>query len=329
MSASSRAITAAGVLALFAAAAGGSGDPAPDASPDASAPIAPAARFAATLARSEPGRFEVRRIQGHLLDVERTLSRKGTGNLSPAQREKRNTALNWLREYRQRGTFPHNHTHAGERVPVFVDEHGTPCAVAYLLQRSGREDLVREIASADNNVYAWELADDTRFSEWLDETGLTLEEAAKIQPNYGPDGCPCIIPDASRTWRYVVPFSVGSVLAGTVVNGVTEPGAWERAAVGAVNGAFAVVHLRLLLTAFDEWDDGSHGAELASAVNMGLGLMSGYVALTLLRPRGDESGTSAAGANGPRVLRSHGPRILAPEPVWVAGGLGLQVRLVR
>ncbi|WP_419859316.1 hypothetical protein [Candidatus Palauibacter irciniicola] len=139
-------------------------------------------------------------------DVEEALRRKATDALSAAQRERRNTALNWLREYRERGEFPHNHTHAGGRVPVFVDEHGTPCAVAYLLQRSGRENLVREIAGADNNVYAWELADDGRFSEWLDEMGLTLEEA-RIQPNYA-DYCLCIVAEASRTWRYVTPFTL-------------------------------------------------------------------------------------------------------------------------
>ena len=166
-----------------------------------------------TSPRAEPGLLEKRRIQGHLRDVERALREKGTERLSAAQRERRATALNWLREYRERGEFPHNHTHAGGRVPVFVDEHGTPCAVAYLLQESGRESLVREIASVDNNVYAWELADDARFSEWLDEMGLTLEEAARIQPNYA-DGCFCPRDEASRAWRSVAPFAVGSVLAG-------------------------------------------------------------------------------------------------------------------
>ena len=329
MSASTRVVAAVGGLCMLLAASGGSRDAGDNAFGRPTARVETAPQWlAATLPQTEAGVLEMRRIQGHLLDVERTLRGKPTGALSDEQRERRNAALDWLREYRERGEFPHNHTHAGGRVPVFVDEHGTPCAVAYLLQRSGRAELVQEIASGGNNVYAWELSGDARFSEWLDETGLTLEEAARIQPQYA-DGCICIIPDASRTWQYIAPFSVGSLLAGIVVNGVTEPGAWERAAVGAINGALFVVHFRLLVTALDEWDDGSHGAEVSSAVNMGLGLLSGYAALTLLRPRRDESGTSGAGVDGLRALRSQRPRILAPEPAWVGGGLGLQVRLIH
>ena len=328
MSASSRAIAAVGVLVLFAAAAAGTGGPAPDASTQASAQIGPATQIAATLVRTEPGPLEVRRIQGHLLDVERTLREKGTDNLSNAQRERRNTVLNWLREYRERGEFPHNHTHADGRVPVFVDEHGTPCAVAYLLQRSGRENLVREIARADNNVYAWELADDARFSEWLDGMGLTLEEAARIQPNYA-DGCFCPRDEASRTWRYVAPFALGSVLAGYVVNDATQPGAWERTAVGAINGALAVAHVGFAVNAAREWEDSSLGADLSTFANSALALVSGYVAWTFLRPRGDEPSTAGAGPEAPSALRSHRPRLLAPSAAWVGGGLGLQVRLVH
>jgi hypothetical protein len=192
---------------VFIVASGGPGD----AGDEASGRTAAAPPSAATFARAEPGVLETRRIQGHLLDVEGVLRRRATDALSASQRERRNAALNWLREYRERGEFPRNHTHAG-RVPVFVDEHGTPCAVAYLLQRSGREDLVREIASADNNVYAWELAPDARFSEWLDETGLTLDEAARIQPAYA-DGCLCPRDEASNTWHYVVPLSALSAVA--------------------------------------------------------------------------------------------------------------------
>ncbi|MXW68074.1 MAG: hypothetical protein F4Z72_13885, partial [Gemmatimonadales bacterium] len=196
MSTSSRAVAAIGGLCLLFAASGGPREASEEASGLTAARTGAVPHwFAAMSSRIEPAVLEARRIEGHLRDVEEALRRKATDALSAAQRERRNTALNWLREYRERGEFPHNHTHAGGRVPVFVDEHGTPCAVAYLLQRSGRENLVREIAGADNNVYAWELADDGRFSEWLDEMGLTLEEAARIQPNYA-DYCLCIVAEA-------------------------------------------------------------------------------------------------------------------------------------
>jgi hypothetical protein len=325
MSASSKTIAAIGVLCTLLVASGGPGE----AADEASGRTATAPPSVATFAGAAPGVLETRRIQGHLLDVEGVLRRRATDDLSASQRERRNTALNWLREYRERGEFPRNHTHADARVPVFVDEHGTPCAVAYLLQRSGREDLVREIASADNNVYAWELAGDARFSEWLDETGLTLGEAARIQPQYG-DHCVCVVDNASSTWQYVAPFALGSVVAGYVVNGATQPEAWERTVVGALNGAFAAAHAGFAVNAAREWhDDSSIGAELSTAANAALALVSGYTAWSLLRSRSDEPAASGSETGVASALRSQRPRLLAPSAAWVAGGLGLQVRLVH
>lgn len=304
---------------MFIAASGGPGD----AGGEASGRTATAPPSAATFARAEPGVLETRRIRGHLLDVEGVLRRRATDALSPAQRERRNAALNWLREYRERGEFPRNHTHAG-RVPVFVDEHGTPCAVAYLLQRSGREDLVRQIASADNNVYAWELAGDARFTEWLDETGLTLGEAARIQPQYG-DYCVCVVDEASNTWHYVVPLSALSAVA----SHLERPEGWRRPVFGAVNGAFAVAHAGFAWNAVREWQDSSIGAELSTVANSALALVSGYTAWSLLRSRPDEPAASGSAAGLASALRSQRPRLLAPSAAWVGGGLGLQVRLVH
>ena len=314
---------------MLVASCGGPRPAGDDASGHTTAQIGTVPTPAAAFVRAEPGLLEVRRIQGHLLDVERALRSRGTEGLNAAQLERRNTALNWLREYRERGQFPHNHTHDDGRVPVFIDEHGTPCAVAYLLQRSGRESLVSEIASTDNNVYAWELEDDPRFSEWLDETGLTLAEAARIQPSYGDGRCVCAVDSASRTWRYVAPFAVGSLIAGHVVNGAAQPEAWERTAVGAINGSFAVAHAGLAVNAVRELEDRSIGAELSVAVNSALAIVSGYVAWSFLRPRPDEPSTSGAGTETSTALRSHRPRLLAPSAAWVEGKLGLHMRLVH
>ena len=323
MSISSRAVIVVGGLFTFVA---GSGGPADDSSGHTTTQVGTAQpRLAATFAETEPGVLETRRIRGHLLDVERALRGRATVTLSAAQRERRNAALNWLREYRERGRFPHNHTHAGGRVPVFVDEHGTPCAVAYLLQRSGRESLVRKVADADNNVYAWEFAGDARFSEWLDETGLTLAEAARIQPGYA-DGCLCPRDDASNTWRYVAPLSAGSAL----VSHLAKPEGWARPVVGALNGAFAVVHAGFAWHALNEWNDGGTvGAELSAAANTALVFASGYVAWSLLRSRPDEPATSGPEVEMLSAMKSHRPRLLAPSAAWVGGSLGLQVRLVH
>ncbi|MYH09368.1 MAG: hypothetical protein F4012_12585 [Gemmatimonadales bacterium] len=319
MSTSSKVVAAIGVLCTFIVASGGPGD----VGDEASGRTATAPPSAATFARAEPGVLETRRIQGHLLDVEGVLRRRATDALSASQRERRNTALNWLREYRERGEFPRNDTHAG-RVPVFVDEHGTPCAVAYLLQRSGREDLAREIASADNNVYAWELAGDARFSEWLDETGLTLDEAARIQPAYA-DGCICPRDAASNAWQYVLPLSVLSA----VVSRLERPEGWRRPVFGAINGAFAVAHAGFAWNAVREWQDSSIGAEVSTAANAALALVSGYTAWSLLRSRTDEPAASGSERGVATALRSQRPRLLAPSAAWVGGGLGLQVRLVH
>ncbi|WP_420447838.1 hypothetical protein [Candidatus Palauibacter sp.] len=297
-----------------------------DASGHTTAQIGTVPTPAATFVRAEPGLLEVRRIQGHLLDVERALRSRGTEGLNAAQLERRNTALNWLREYRERGEFPHNHTHGDGRVPVFVDGHGTPCAVAYLLQRSGRESLVSEVASTDNNVYAWELADDPRFSEWLDETGLTLAEAARIQPSYG-DFSPCctLVGSPSRAWQYVAPLTVGSVL----VSHLAKPEAWARPLLGVVNGGFAVAHAGFAWNAWGEREGSDVEAEVSAAANTALALASAITAWSLLRPHPDEPATSGSEPGMPSAMKSQRLRILAPSAAWVGGRLGLQVRIVH
>ncbi|MEX2467531.1 MAG: hypothetical protein WD995_11525 [Gemmatimonadota bacterium] len=127
---------------------------------------------------------EVARIQDHLAEVLRSLRAEVPENLAPGQLAARQTAIGWLEEYRAAGDFPHNHVHPGGRVPVFVDPHGTPCAVGYLMVRSGEHGLVEEIVRTDNRVRVPDLAGDERVAAWLNEHGLTLSEAARIQPTY-------------------------------------------------------------------------------------------------------------------------------------------------
>jgi hypothetical protein len=92
--------------------------------------------------------------------------------------------LRELDTYRVRGVFPHNYDFT-RPTPYFVDRKtGTLCAVANLLARTGRRDIVDRVARANNNVWVAELAGDTAFVGWLDANGLTLEEAARIQVPY-------------------------------------------------------------------------------------------------------------------------------------------------
>jgi hypothetical protein len=131
---------------------------------------------------------EVRRVQTHLAGALELLRSAPMDGLSSEQRAARQETIAWLEEYRAAGVFPHNHVDSGARVPVFVDPHGTPCAVGYLLLRSGAHALVEDVVREANLVRVPELAGDPRLAEWLEERGLTLAEAARIQPEY--DGFP-------------------------------------------------------------------------------------------------------------------------------------------
>jgi len=71
---------------------------------------------------------------------------------------------------------------------VFVDEHGTRCAMAYLIERSGEPTLVSRIARTRNLARIRDLAGDPELVAWLDRNGITIAEAARIQPAY--DGEP-------------------------------------------------------------------------------------------------------------------------------------------
>ncbi|HYJ79590.1 MAG TPA: hypothetical protein VEW03_08325 [Longimicrobiaceae bacterium] len=138
----------------------------------------------AAVDRGAPG--EVQRLRTHFAQVERELLARDVSALTASQRAARSRHVTVLREYAAAGVFPHNHHHR-QAIPYFVDDHGTHCAMAYLIARSGRGDLVRRVASTRNNAYVRELADDPELVAWLDANGLTAGEAARIQPFYGEE----------------------------------------------------------------------------------------------------------------------------------------------
>jgi hypothetical protein len=80
--------------------------------------------------------------------------------LSLSQRANRARNIETLRRYREIGQFPRNYDFA-QATPYFVDRKtGTLCAVAYLLDASGRHDIVDRVARTNNNVWVDELAGD-------------------------------------------------------------------------------------------------------------------------------------------------------------------------
>ncbi len=147
------------------------GSPARSLLPSAATPRSPAA--------------EVTRIRAHFDSVLAVLPGRDVSGLSVAQREQRSLLLARLADYRDRGEFPRNYDFPAQATPYFVDrETGVLCAVAHLIATTGRSDIVRRVADANNNVRVMALAGDTAFTGWLDRSGLTLAEAAWIQVPY-------------------------------------------------------------------------------------------------------------------------------------------------
>ncbi len=127
-------------------------------------------------------RVERRRVAEHIEGAEELVRRPQ--RLPPLQLLNRSLLLQELEQYRTRGLFPKNTDFRGKCVPYFVDAEGTRCAVAHLLDVSDQGELVRYVAARNNHVKVTELASNAEFVAWLAAAGLTLEEAARIQPSY-------------------------------------------------------------------------------------------------------------------------------------------------
>ncbi len=90
-----------------------------------------------------------------------------------------------LRSYRTKGRFPVNFDSADPAKPIFIDTHGTPCAVGYLMCCSGWGKQVEDIARANNFVVVSDVREGP-LAEWVLSSGLLQAEAALIQPLYQP-----------------------------------------------------------------------------------------------------------------------------------------------
>ncbi|MCC6998077.1 MAG: hypothetical protein IT370_25915 [Deltaproteobacteria bacterium] len=104
--------------------------------------------------------------------------------MSPAAAKKelarrRAVALARLRAYRQAQVYPRNRGIDG-LANVFIDELGQLCAMAKLIQLSGRQDLVDYIHQT-NNLIRLGTVTSGPIHAWILRSGLTLEEVALIQ----------------------------------------------------------------------------------------------------------------------------------------------------
>jgi hypothetical protein len=198
-------------------------------------------------ARESHARAENARLRAHFDSVDTELRTRDVSHLSAAQRASRTKLIGWLREYRDAGRFPQNDRFADEMVPFFRDSQGTLCAMAYLVDRSGRGDIVDHIARTRNNAYIHELTDDRELVAWLEASGLSVSEAARIQPAYNGDPC-CPIPDGPATPEIQVgnktfatlSVGFGGVSLGTLGFNLLSPSRISGAA-GVLTGAATII----------------------------------------------------------------------------------------
>ena len=225
---------------------------------------------------------------------------------------------------------------------MFVDEHGTHCAVGYLLKRSGETELIEQVVAADNNVRVMELAGSERFGDWLEDTGLTLAEAAWIQPRYGtgygPDDC------ANGCDADMAGLSKATVLGGSHPGAscstpyLSEPGPRAFQVTGALNSAFSLFHLGVAAWtagrgATVERDNGYREVALLLAMN---GLLSarflhaGLSRFLRSRERRSSPGTVVReeASREEAIVHRH-LQVSLPEPAWIHGRLGVRFRAVH
>jgi hypothetical protein len=129
---------------------------------------------------------EVARVSSHIAGAEREVAARRPRRLPRLKRMARALLLRELRAYRRANVFPKNRDFR-RPTPYFIDADGTRCAMAHLMELGGAATLVARIARERNNAFVSELADEPALLAWLDAAGLSVAEAARIQPTYCAD----------------------------------------------------------------------------------------------------------------------------------------------
>lgn len=125
---------------------------------------------------------DIERIHLHLSLVTRHLKSQNSDHFTSVQLKRRASLLDSLQEYADNRTFPVNKYH-NSRTPYFIDESGVHCAVGYLIQKSGQEELAQRIRREHNYDYIRDIKT-PGVAEWASSHGFLLEELAWIQPTY-------------------------------------------------------------------------------------------------------------------------------------------------
>jgi hypothetical protein len=183
-------------------------------------------------------RSEARRLQAHFDSVAAELVRRDVQVLRPGQQAARAKLVDWLRGYRDAGVFPLNDGFAEQAVPIFRDRRGVLCAMAFLIARSGRQDIVDRIAHTNNLVLVSDLAQDSELVAWLDSVGLSLAEASRIQPTYQPPPGTVYKEDAVTATYAIASILISGTAIGTGILNIAKP-TKTRAWMGLLAGAGA------------------------------------------------------------------------------------------
>ncbi len=156
---------------------------------------------------------EQQRIHAHFDSVLAELGLRDVRSLTAPQRAERARLVATLAAYNARAVFPHNYDFPDQPTPYFVDRQtGTRCAVAHLLESTGRRDIVDRVTRANNNVWVAQLAGDSALATWLDQHGITLAEAARIQVPY--------VSSAEQTMIVTVVVGAPIALVGSLATGI-------------------------------------------------------------------------------------------------------------
>jgi hypothetical protein len=126
---------------------------------------------------------DIARVRAHLSRVEVELAARDVSHLTSDQREQRATLLARLHDYTEAERYPSNDV-VLYRTPIFIDDQGVRCAMAYLIESTGDAALVERIARTEDYAYIADLANDPELEQWLVDHGISLAEAAQIQPGY-------------------------------------------------------------------------------------------------------------------------------------------------
>jgi hypothetical protein len=202
-----------------------------------------------------PRDSEALRMHTHFVHVRRWLADRPP--TKPELAARRQEILGYFDEYIAKGATPLN-VHVPWRTPVFIDDHGTICAVGYLIAQTAGRPLADRIA----REHRYNLLEDIAVAmpevrQWVESSGLSLEELASIQPGYIPpnywnerdltdgpiDSTPIALDVADKSGFWTSRYPTGERLAEGRYGDKRPQGAWRffhpsgnLAAVGVFEG---------------------------------------------------------------------------------------------